>query len=132
MGPGCYRAAGRGPGRGVPHSRTACAPDPSPRRAADARPPPRPRRRRPRRPAAPRPPGPLPPAGGRAPAGARPRAAGARVARLATVRPDGAPHAVPVCFALAGERAYTAVDHKPKRTARLARLANIAAEPRVA
>jgi PPOX class probable F420-dependent enzyme len=57
--------------------------------------------------------------------------ASARVARLASVRPDGAPHVVPVCFALAGETVYTAVDDKPKRTADLARLANIAAEPRV-
>jgi PPOX class probable F420-dependent enzyme len=56
----------------------------------------------------------------------------AAVARLATVRPDGAPHLVPVCFALAGDTIYTAVDGKPKRTPDLARLANIAAEPRVA
>jgi PPOX class probable F420-dependent enzyme len=56
----------------------------------------------------------------------------AAVARLATVRPDGAPHVVPVCFAIAGGTIYTAVDGKPKRTADLARLANIAAEPRVA
>lgn len=39
---------------------------------------------------------------------------------------------MPVCFALAGETIYTAVDAKPKRTPALARLANIAAEPRVA
>jgi PPOX class probable F420-dependent enzyme len=58
--------------------------------------------------------------------------AAARVARLATVAPDGAPHLVPVCFALAGEAIYTAVDAKPKRTLDLARLANIASEPRVA
>jgi len=56
----------------------------------------------------------------------------ARVARLATVRPDGAPHLVPVCFALDGDTAYSAVDAKPKRSERLARLANVAAEPRVA
>ena len=56
----------------------------------------------------------------------------ARVARLATVRPDGAPHLVPICFALDGDAIYTAVDAKPKRTSELARLANIAAEPRVA
>jgi PPOX class probable F420-dependent enzyme len=54
------------------------------------------------------------------------------VARLATVTPAGAPHLVPVCFALAEDTVYTAVDGKPKRTSRLARLANIAAEPRVA
>jgi PPOX class probable F420-dependent enzyme len=56
----------------------------------------------------------------------------ARVARLATVRPDGSPHLIPVCFALDEDTAYTAVDAKPKRTTRLARLANVASEPRVA
>jgi PPOX class probable F420-dependent enzyme len=55
-----------------------------------------------------------------------------RVARLATVSGDGAPHLVPVCFAVAAGVIYTAVDDKPKRTTDLARLANIAAEPRVA
>jgi PPOX class probable F420-dependent enzyme len=35
-----------------------------------------------------------------------------------------------VCFVLIGERVYTAVDHKPKRTTRLRRLANIAATGR--
>jgi PPOX class probable F420-dependent enzyme len=58
--------------------------------------------------------------------------ASAPVARLATVAADGAPHIVPVCFALTGDSLYTAVDGKPKRTSSLARLANIAAEPRVA
>jgi PPOX class probable F420-dependent enzyme len=56
----------------------------------------------------------------------------ARVARLATVRPDGSPHVVPVCFAVSGDAIYTAVDHKPKSTTDLARLRHIAAEPRVA
>jgi PPOX class probable F420-dependent enzyme len=51
----------------------------------------------------------------------------ARVARLATVRADGRPHLVPVCFALLGETAYTAVDGKPKRHTRLARIANLTA-----
>jgi PPOX class probable F420-dependent enzyme len=67
-----------------------------------------------------------------APAEARRLFASAAVARLATVRSDGAPHVVPVCFAIAGETIYTAVDGKPKRTPDLARLANIATEPRVA
>ncbi len=62
---------------------------------------------------------------------ARALLASANVARLASVRPDGAPHVVPVCFALAGSAIYTAVDAKPKRTRSLARLANIAADPRV-
>jgi PPOX class probable F420-dependent enzyme len=54
------------------------------------------------------------------------------VARLATVRPDGAPHVVPVTFALLDEdRLVIAVDDKPKTTRRLQRLANIEAEPRV-
>jgi PPOX class probable F420-dependent enzyme len=66
------------------------------------------------------------------PAEARALFASAAVARLATVRPDGSPHLVPVCFALAGETIYTAVDHKPKSTADLARLRHIATEPRVA
>lgn len=56
----------------------------------------------------------------------------ARVARLATVRPDGAPHVVPVTFALVGDDIVTAVGHKPKRTRDLQRLRNVAADPRVA
>jgi PPOX class probable F420-dependent enzyme len=55
----------------------------------------------------------------------------ARVARLATVGASGAPHLVPMVFALAGNRIHTAVDGKPKRSRALRRLANIAAEPRV-
>jgi PPOX class probable F420-dependent enzyme len=55
----------------------------------------------------------------------------AQVARLATVRPDGSPRVVPTCSALDGDTLYTAVDEKPKRTRRLARLADIEAEPRV-
>lgn len=58
--------------------------------------------------------------------------ASAAVGRLATVGADGAPHLVPVCFAVVGDVVYSAVDDKPKRTTDLARLANIAAEPRVA
>ena len=62
---------------------------------------------------------------------ARARFAATPVARLATVGADGRPHLVPVCFALLGDRIVTAVDHKPKRTSRLRRLANIAANPAV-
>ena len=54
----------------------------------------------------------------------------ARVGRLATVGADGAPHAVPVCYALVGDVAYTAVDHKPKRSQRLRRTENIVATAR--
>ena len=53
------------------------------------------------------------------------------MARLATTTPAGEPHIVPVVFALDGEQLWTAVDAKPKRTTRLQRLANIAAQPRV-
>lgn len=59
------------------------------------------------------------------------RFAAAHVARLATVTPDGRPHVVPIVFALDGETIYTAVDGKPKSSARLQRLANIEADPRV-
>ncbi|MCA2218528.1 TIGR03668 family PPOX class F420-dependent oxidoreductase [Jidongwangia harbinensis] len=59
------------------------------------------------------------------------RFAGARVARLATVDDTGAPHLVPIVFALVGDVIHTAVDAKPKRHRRLRRLANIAHEPRV-
>ena len=64
---------------------------------------------------------------------ARERLAGARVARLATAGADGRPHVVPCTFAVLGEDTIvSAVDHKPKRTTALRRLANIAANPRVA
>jgi PPOX class probable F420-dependent enzyme len=55
----------------------------------------------------------------------------ARVARLATVGADGAPHLVPIVFAVTGDVIHSAVDAKPKRHNRLRRLANIAHEPRV-
>ena len=63
---------------------------------------------------------------------ARRRFAAARVARLATAGPDGRPHLVPVTFAVTGDAIVSAVDHKPKRTLALKRLANVAANPRVA
>lgn len=47
------------------------------------------------------------------------------------MRPDGSPHVVPIVFAVEGDRIYSAVDDKPKRTTALQRLANIASEPRV-
>jgi PPOX class probable F420-dependent enzyme len=59
------------------------------------------------------------------------RFAAARVARLATVDDTGAPHLVPVVFALAGDVIHSAVDGKPKRHRALRRLANITHEPRV-
>ncbi|MFD4402878.1 TIGR03668 family PPOX class F420-dependent oxidoreductase [Nocardia sp. NPDC058499] len=63
---------------------------------------------------------------------ARERFAAARVARLATVTPEGRPHLVPIVFAVDGDTIYTAVDAKPKSTTALRRLANITANPEVA
>jgi PPOX class probable F420-dependent enzyme len=60
-----------------------------------------------------------------------PRLAAARVARLATIDPDGRPHLVPIVFALAGETLYTAVDRKPKRSRRLRRVENARTRPDV-
>jgi PPOX class probable F420-dependent enzyme len=54
------------------------------------------------------------------------------VASLATVSPAGRPHIVPITFALDGNRLYSAVDFKPKTTARLQRLRNIRVDPQVA
>lgn len=62
---------------------------------------------------------------------ARERFAAARIARLATADTTARPHLVPVVFALDGDTVMLAVDHKPKRTTRLKRLANIAANPSV-
>ncbi|NNF62811.1 MAG: TIGR03668 family PPOX class F420-dependent oxidoreductase [Acidimicrobiia bacterium] len=52
------------------------------------------------------------------------------VAVLATVGPEG-PHVVPIVFAVKQDRIVSAVDHKPKRTADLRRLANIKHCPQV-
>ena len=61
------------------------------------------------------------------------RLASARVARLATVRPDGRPHVVPLVFAFVvhvdGPVAYWAVDAKPKAAATLQRITNLEANP---
>lgn len=49
-----------------------------------------------------------------------------RVAHLATADARGAPHVVPVCYALGGETIYITIDEKPKRRDRpLKRLRNI-------
>jgi PPOX class probable F420-dependent enzyme len=53
------------------------------------------------------------------------------VARLATVRADGHPHVVPVCFAVDDNRIVSVVDHKPKSTSLLRRLDNVRAHPAV-
>ena len=60
---------------------------------------------------------------------ARQRFARARVARLATVRPDGGPHLVPIVFVLVDDVVWSAVDGKPKSTRALRRLANIRSDP---
>jgi PPOX class probable F420-dependent enzyme len=56
---------------------------------------------------------------------ARRRFAAAQFARLATVRPDGRPHIVPVTFVVDGDRIEMAVDGKPKTSPNLVRLRNI-------
>ncbi|SEF54215.1 PPOX class probable F420-dependent enzyme, Rv0121 family [Actinacidiphila yanglinensis] len=68
---------------------------------------------------------------GLAPAEARARFAASRIARLATADAAGRPHLVPVVFVVDGDRVAMAVDHKPKRSPRLKRLANIRANPAV-
>lgn len=77
----------------------------------------------------------------------------ARVAHLATTRPSGRPHLVPICFAIEGDLLptlwggrpegpgggvrptlpilYFAIDQKPKRTSALQRIRNIRANPPV-
>jgi PPOX class probable F420-dependent enzyme len=54
-----------------------------------------------------------------------------RVATLGTIASNGSPHLVPIVFAFDETVLVTAVDTKPKRSTRLARLANIRQEPRV-
>ncbi len=61
----------------------------------------------------------------------RARVADARVARLASLTPDGRLHLVPFCYALVGETLYSVVDDKPKRSHRLQRMRNIEATPDV-
>jgi PPOX class probable F420-dependent enzyme len=61
----------------------------------------------------------------------RSRVAAERVARLATVDPDGRPHLVPITFALVSDTLYTAVDAKPKRSRTLRRIENARARPDV-
>ena len=60
-----------------------------------------------------------------------PRLTTARVARLATIDPDGRPHLVPIVFALDGDTLYSAVDRKPKRSKTLRRIENARARPDV-
>jgi PPOX class probable F420-dependent enzyme len=56
-----------------------------------------------------------------------------KVGHLATADRAGAPHVVPVCFALTEDALYITIDEKPKRAdAPLKRLRNIAENPAVA
>src|SRR4051794_15554196 len=59
----------------------------------------------------------------------RSRVSVARVGHLATTAADGRPHVVPCCLALGGSALYTAVDGKPKSSARLQRVPNLEANP---
>ena len=66
------------------------------------------------------------------------RLADAPVGHLSTAANSGAPHVIPVCFALdqyeSGAAIYIVLDRKPKRTAltRLRRVRNILENPQVA
>ena len=51
----------------------------------------------------------------------------AQVGRLATVRSDGHPHVVPICFVITDDVIYSAVDDKPKRHRHLQRISNVTA-----
>ena len=54
-----------------------------------------------------------------------------RVGHLATADRAGVPHVIPVCYALAGESVYIAIDEKPKRRdVPLKRVRNILENPR--
>lgn len=53
------------------------------------------------------------------------------VAHLATLRDDGRPHIVPICFGVDEKTLYFAVDFKPKGTSNLKRIRNLVANPAV-
>ena len=57
-----------------------------------------------------------------------------RVARLATADANGAPHVLPVCYALLGDSLYVTIDEKPKHSdvRAMKRLRNIGENPNVA
>lgn len=59
--------------------------------------------------------------------------ASARVGRLATVDAEDRPHAVPICYALVGERIVSPLDEKPQsvEATDLRRVRNIRQNPRV-
>jgi PPOX class probable F420-dependent enzyme len=56
-----------------------------------------------------------------------------RVGHLATADAGGAPHLIPVCYAIADDTLYITIDEKPKRQGRpLKRLRNICENPQAA
>jgi PPOX class probable F420-dependent enzyme len=55
-----------------------------------------------------------------------------RVARLGFLDEEGAPRVLPVTFAVAEGRIWSAIDQKPKRTAELARVRFLRRDPRAA
>jgi PPOX class probable F420-dependent enzyme len=57
-----------------------------------------------------------------------------RIGHLATADAEAAPHLVPICFAVAEQAVYSAIDHKPKRRTgyQMKRIRNIVANPQVA
>ena len=61
----------------------------------------------------------------------RRRVAAARVAHMGTIRTDGRPHVVVLCFVLEGDVIYSAIDAKPKSTSNLMRLDNVRSNPGV-
>lgn len=62
---------------------------------------------------------------------ARRRLADSSVGHLATVRPDGRPHIVPIVFAVVDDAVYSIADPKPKAGLDLLRFRNISANPAV-
>jgi PPOX class probable F420-dependent enzyme len=56
----------------------------------------------------------------------------ARVAHMGMLDAGGAPRVLPVTFAVAGGRIWSAIDRKPKRTAEPARLRFLRRDPRAA
>ncbi|MFZ0625012.1 MAG: TIGR03668 family PPOX class F420-dependent oxidoreductase [Acidimicrobiia bacterium] len=52
-----------------------------------------------------------------------------RVARFATITETGRPHIVPITFAVVDDQIVHMVDHKPKQSSQLKRLANVRLNP---